>query len=81
MDLDAEFARFTAELKSVEETVAAQQAEAPAPLAPPPVRRPPQVSWAGSFTPKMPDGGCIQCVCVDKTSTGHCCFSVSTPLV
>lgn len=44
MDLDAEFARFTAELKDVEETVAAQQAEAPPPLAPPPVRPPPKAS-------------------------------------
>lgn len=44
MDLDAEFARFTAELKSVEESVAAEQTAAPPPLAPPPVRPPPKVS-------------------------------------
>jgi hypothetical protein len=48
MDLDAEFARFTAELKSVEESVAAAPAgaadAAPPPLAPPPVRPPPQAS-------------------------------------
>lgn len=43
MDLDAEFARFTAELKSVEESVAAAAPEEPAPLAPPAVQPPPQV--------------------------------------
>ena len=48
MDLDAEFASFMSELKEVEETVAAQQAEAPPPLAPPPVRPPPQASDANA---------------------------------
>lgn len=36
-DLDEEFARFAAELKSVEEAVAAQADAAPPPIAPPPV--------------------------------------------
>jgi hypothetical protein len=53
MDLDAEFARFTAELKSVEETVAAEQAAAPPPLAPPPVRPPPKVTQPKHLHPTL----------------------------
>jgi hypothetical protein len=55
MDLDAEFARFTAELKSVEESVAAEETAAPPPLAPPPVqqRPPPKVTHCRLVHPSI----------------------------